>query len=287
MARIPKKVIDRFVKSMVKYQKVLKIAKDRDINESDTVAIIGDIFADVFGYDKYLEITSEFAIRSTYCDLALKVADKVQYLVEVKAIGIDLKEIHLKQIIDYGANHGVKWVVLTNGIDWMIYRIRFEQPINYDLVCSYDFLLLNPRDEKVQENLFILAKEALSKNAREDFYEKVQSVNRFVIGALILNDILLNTIRRELRKLSEGIRIDTTDVEQIVRNEVLKRDIVEGEDAEHAQARVNRFYKKSAPRAKKKKQPDTIEPKTTNNEISFSDQLLKESGEESGQNQNK
>ena len=51
MAKIPKKVIDRFVKSMGKYQKVLKIAKDRDVNESDTVAIIGDIFAEVFGYD--------------------------------------------------------------------------------------------------------------------------------------------------------------------------------------------------------------------------------------------
>lgn len=280
MARIPKKVIDRFVKSMGKFQKVLKIAKDRDVNESDTVAIIGDIFADVFGYDKYLEITSEFAVRSTFCDLALKVADKVQFLIEAKAIGIDLKETHIKQAVDYGANHGVQWVVLTNGIEWQIYRIRFEQPINYDLVCSYDFLLLNPRDEKDQESLFILAKEALAKNAREDFYEKVQSVNRFVIGALILNDVLLNTIRRELRKLSEGIRIDTSDVEQIIRNEVLKRDIVEGEDAELAQARVNRFYKKSTPRLKMKKQPETIEPKPASEEISFSDQLLKESDEE-------
>lgn len=281
MAKIPKKVIDRFIKSTGKFQKVLEIAKDRDVNESDTVAIIGDIFADVFGYDKYLEITSEFAVRSTFCDLALKVADKVQFLIEAKAIGIDLKETHIKQAVDYGANHGVQWVVLTNGIEWQIYRIRFEQPINYDLVCSYDFLLLNPRDEKDQESLFILAKEALAKNAREDFYEKVQSVNRFVIGALILNDVLLNTIRRELRKLSEGIRIDTSDVEQIIRNEVLKRDLVEGEDAELAQARINRFYKKSTPRPKKKKQPEATAPKPSSEEISFSDQLLKQSDEES------
>ena len=281
MAKIPKKVIDRFIKSTGKFQKVLEIAKDRDVNESDTVAIIGDIFAEVFGYDKYLEITSEFAVRSTYCDLALKVADKVQFLIEAKAIGIDLKETHMKQAVDYGANHGVQWVVLTNGIEWQIYRIRFEQPINYDLVCSYDFLLLNPRDEKDQESLFILAKEALAKNAREDFYEKVQSVNRFVIGALILNDVLLNTIRRELRKLSEGIRIDTSDVEQIIRNEVLKRDLVEGEGAELAQARINRFYKKSTPRPKKKKQPEATAPKPSSEEISFSDQLLKQSDEES------
>jgi len=281
MVKIPKKVIDRFVKSVSKFQKVLKIAKDRDVNESDTVAIIGDICAEVFGYDKYLEITSEFAVRSTYCDLALKVSDKVQFLIEVKAIGIQLKENHMKQAVDYGANHGVQWVVLTNGIDWQIYRIRFEQPINYDLVCSYNFLSLNPRNARDQESLFILAKEALPKNAREDFYEKVQSVNRFVIGALILNDAVLNTIRKELRKLSEGIKIDTSEVEQIIRNEVLKRDLVEGEEANHAQTRVNRFYKKLTPRPRKKKQPKVTAPLAMNEKISFSDQLLKQSSEES------
>ena len=90
MSNIPKKVIERFVKTVPKFQKVLQLAKDRDVNESDTVAILNDIFGDVLGYDKYLEVTSELAIRGTYCDLALRVDDKVQFLIEVKAIGIDL-----------------------------------------------------------------------------------------------------------------------------------------------------------------------------------------------------
>ena len=141
----------------------MQIAKDRDVNESDTVAILNDILGDVFGYEKYLEVTSEFAIRGTYCDLAIKIDDKVQFLIEVKAIGINLKESHMKQACDYGANHGVQWVVLTNGIEWRVYRIRFEQPINFDLVCSFDFLALNARDEKCQDCLFMLAKEGLTK----------------------------------------------------------------------------------------------------------------------------
>jgi len=52
MGTIPKKVIERFVKSVPKFQKVLQIAKDRDVNESDTVAVLNDIFGDVLGYDK-------------------------------------------------------------------------------------------------------------------------------------------------------------------------------------------------------------------------------------------
>ena len=63
MTNIPKKVADRFSKSIPKFQKVLKIAKDRDVNESDTVSILKDILSEVFGYDKYIDLTGEFAIR--------------------------------------------------------------------------------------------------------------------------------------------------------------------------------------------------------------------------------
>jgi hypothetical protein len=44
--------------------------KDRDVSEADTVTIVKDLLAEVFGYDKYAELTGEFAIRGTYCDLA-------------------------------------------------------------------------------------------------------------------------------------------------------------------------------------------------------------------------
>jgi len=281
MVKIPKRVSDRFIKSVGKFQKVLKIAKDRDVNESDTVSIVSDIIAEVLGYDKYLEVTSEFAIRGTYCDLALKVADKVQFLIEVKAIGIDLKEAHIKQAIDYGANHGVQWVVLTDGMEWQVHRIRFEQPISSDLVCTYDLTQLNPRNAKDQESLFLLTKEALAKNARDDYYEKVKSVNRFVIGSLILSDVVLSTIRRELRKLSDGVKIDTSEVGQIIRHEVLKRDIVEGEEADVARSRVDRFYKRSSGRPKKKQVAEATSG-GNDSEVSFSDQLLRDSKADQG-----
>lgn len=285
MGTIPKKVVDRFIKSVPKFQKVLQIAKDRDVNESDTVAVLNDIFGDVFGYEKYLEVTSELAIRGTYCDLALRVEDKVQFLIEVKAIGIELKDNHMKQACDYGANHGVQWVVLTNGIQWKVYRIRFEQPINFDLVCTLDFLALNPKSEKDQEYLFLLAKEGLAKNAREEFYERVQSVNRYVIGSLILAEPVLSVLRRELKKLADGVKIEMDEIERIVANEVLKREVAEGEQAEAAQARVNKFYRKSTTprRAKKEQAPlPTAEPLATDESVT--DRLLREAQEtEAGQ----
>lgn len=280
MASIPKKVAERFAKSVVKFQKVLQLAKDRDVNESDTVAVLNDIFGDVLGYDKYLEVTSEMAIRGTYCDLAVKVDEKVQFLVEAKAIGIDLKDAHMKQACDYGANKGVQWVVLTNGVEWRIYRIRFEQPINFDLVCTFNFLALNPRSEKDQEILFLLAKEGLPKHAREEYYERVQSVNRYVIGNLMLADPVLSVVRRELKKLADGMKIDVEEVEEIVRTEVLKREVVQGDEAEAAQARVNKFYRKgSASRPVSKKSKDVVSgPTNRDTTESVTERLLREAG---------
>src|SRR3954452_11641999 len=116
MAKLPKRAAERITAGLKRFQPILASAKSRDVNESDTVVIVGDMLQEVFGYDKYTEITSEHSIRGTFCDLAVKVDSALAALIEIKAIGLDLKDGHVKQIVDYAANQGVDWVVLTNGI---------------------------------------------------------------------------------------------------------------------------------------------------------------------------
>lgn len=251
----PKRVVDRIIKSIGKFQQVLQIAKDRDVNESDTISIIKDMLAEIFGYDKYLEITSELAIRGTFCDLAIKVDNKIEYIIEAKAIGTALKESHLRQALEYGSNNGVPWVILTNGMLWRIYKIRFEQPITYDLVCDFNFSELDGKSEEHQEKLFIICKEGINKDAREQFHEKIQCLNRFILGALILSDDVLTVLRRELRKITEGIFVAPEDIIHVLKNEVLKRDVIEGEEAQKAQSRVKRYYGKTARKLREEDTP--------------------------------
>lgn len=240
---IPKKVSDRISKTLAKFQQVLRIAKDRDVNESDTVSIIKDVLAEMLGYDKYLEITSEFAIRGTFCDVAIKVDEKIEFLLEAKAIGLELKEYHLRQALDYGANHGIQWVVLSNGEIWSIYKIRFEKPIGYDFVCSINLLELDPKNEQDKEKIFILCKEGIVKDAREEYFEKKQSVNRFILSELLLSDDVLSLVRRLLKKMSDGISVNNDDIQKVLKNEVIKRDTLEGEEAKKAQNRVKKIFK--------------------------------------------
>src|SRR6188472_3550779 len=137
---IPSRVAERLATGLKRFQPILASAKSRDVNESDTSMIATDVLADVFGYDKYSEVTRELAIRGTYCDLATRIDGKFQMLIEVKAIGLELKDAHAKQAVDYAANQGVEWVALTNGNLWKVFRVIFAKPIETELVLDIDIL---------------------------------------------------------------------------------------------------------------------------------------------------
>ena len=92
MPQVPNKVATRLSAAIKRFQLVIASAKSRDAHESDTVIIVTDMLSEVFGYDKYSEITSECSIRGTWCDLAIKIDGTIEYLIEVKAIGLDLKD---------------------------------------------------------------------------------------------------------------------------------------------------------------------------------------------------
>lgn len=231
---IPKKVEDRIISNLKKYQGILAYAKDRDISESDTVIIIADMLADVFGYNKFTEITTEFAIRSTYVDLAVKLGQDVRFLIEAKAVGVSLKDAHIKQAVDYGANHGIDWIILTNGIVWQIYKIHFKQPIDKTLVYELDVLAANPRNAKVHECFWNLSKEGFNKPAMTAFYQQQQVMSKYSVAAMILSDQLISVLRRELRRLNPGIKIDEGELKEVLKNDVVKRELVDSEEAKKA-----------------------------------------------------
>ena len=51
-------------------------------------------------------------------------------------------------------------------------------------------------------------------------------------------------MRRELRRVFPGVKVSTEEIAEIIREDVLKRDVVEGQAAEESQRRVKRAPKK-------------------------------------------
>lgn len=249
MQRVPKRFSDRIKRHLRRYQKILESAKSRDVNESDTVVIVSDMLTDLLGYDKYKDVTSEFAIRSTFCDLAIKQGPNVQYLIEVKSIDTDLRENHLRQAVDYGAREGVEWVLLTNGAVWQAHRIRFEQPIAHDLVFALDLLDPATKPADVTEMLYLVSKEAGSCSEIESYWRHKEATSRYVIAQILLDAGVLTVVRRQLRSLFKGLKVTSEDIEKVIRREVLKRDVVEGDKAQLAE-KVLRLAERRRQRAK-------------------------------------
>lgn len=242
---IPKKVLERLVAGVKRFQPVLAAAKTRDVGESDTVTIIVDMLADVFGYDKYSEVTSEYAIRGTYCDLAIKIDNALQTLIEVKAIGLELKDQHVKQAVDYAANQGCDWVTLTNGICWRVYRVTFAKPIDHELVVDLDFSTMNTRSSADLERLYLWCKEGWQRSVLGEYHTQRQALSRFYVGATLLTDPVLDVIRRELRRVSPDVKIDVDQIREVLTNDVIKREVLEGDKAIEAARKLARATAKS------------------------------------------
>jgi predicted type IV restriction endonuclease len=160
MPSVPKKVEERIREVLRRFSPILISQRDRDVSEADTVTVVKDLLSDLFGYDKYAEVTSEHAIRGTYCDLAIKLDGKLRLLLEVKSIGLQLNEKHIRQAVDYAANQGLDWVVLTNGIRWMLFQVSFKKPIEAKMVAEFDLLAVDLKSEADLEKIYLIPSHA-------------------------------------------------------------------------------------------------------------------------------
>lgn len=190
------------------------------------------------------------------------------------------KKNHLRQVCDYAANAGVDWVALTNGISWKIYKLLFSKPIDKEFVLEFDFTQLNHKSHDSLEDLYLLTREGRSKSALNDYYAQRQAMNRFSMGAIILSDPVLSVIRRELKKLSPKARLQNEDIKEIIAQEVLKREVTDGENASEAKKeliKAGRRQERAKQKAKAKQAP-TI----SQNKNDFKEDLAASPPDESG-----
>jgi len=111
-------------------------------------------------------------------------------------------------------------------------------------MIEFDFTEANPRKKDDLEMLFLLCKRGIQKDLIDDFYEYRQSVNRYTIGAIIQTDPVITCIRRELRKIKDGLKVTNEEISELVTTEVLKRDLVESDTAKEAQKNIQKLMKK-------------------------------------------
>lgn len=251
MTKLPKKFVERVASNLKKYQKIADAQQKADVAEADTVTLVKDILADVFGYDKYEELTSEHQIKATFCDLAIRIGGKLRLLVEVKGAGSSLADNHLRQVIDYGAHQGIHWVILTNAVEWRLIRIYVANQISHEEVCRFVLSDLSPKNDEHLKHMFLFAKEGLTTDAMDAFHQQAQLFNRFTVAAIVSSEPVVSVVRRELRRLFPDLKVAQENLAALIADEVIKREAIEGDKAKEASARIRKAQGKIE-RAKRK-----------------------------------
>ena len=109
-----------------------------------------------------------------------------------------------------------------------------------DLVLDINLLDLNPKKQSDIETLWLISKEGVLKSGLADYYSQREALSRFTLGALLTSDTVLELLRRELRRVSPDAKIGTEEICTVLVNEVLKREVLEGDKAAAAKRVVSR-----------------------------------------------
>ncbi len=210
MSTPTKNQIAQFSTKLKEYKKRYLQKRYGDLDESATRLMVNSLLTEVLGYTELEEIKTEYQIRGEYADYVIQLARKKHFVVEVKAVQLDLTEKHLRQSIAYAANEGIDWIILTNGWQIEVYRMIFAKPISTKQV--FKFNLTDTADfKKASELLILLTKKSVLKNGHNNFWHRFDALEP---NNLAKNLYSIEVIRflRKILKTKTGLTFAENDI---------------------------------------------------------------------------
>ena len=225
MAVYQDKAADRIKNGLRKFSALIEKAVDAKMQESDTRKIVMRVLTDLLGWDEFENLTGEYAIKGSYADLVLKNNGDNLAVIEVKQVGLNLNEKHLRQAKDYAVNEGIEWVYLTNGNVWKIYHIVFVKNVP-DAKHVFTVQINDPdmKPAKKTDLLYLLSEEAFRKNELNDYYERRIALSGENLANRILSNDVLDRIRIGI-KASSGHKVTNAELAEVIIDRVLCNEV--------------------------------------------------------------
>lgn len=188
----------KLLSSLKTYRKEFLDGSIKELDESGTRIMINRFLSDVLGYKQLEEIKTEYMIKGTYADYVIQINKTRHFLVEVKALSFQLSEKHLRQTVNYGANEGIEYALLTNGRNFEFYKIIFAQPISSHLIFSLD--LSDAAGLKNAASLLQhLHRESVVKNSFMPLWNKCEATDPYNIAGIICSATVLKCIKKLIK----------------------------------------------------------------------------------------
>lgn len=185
--------------ALKKYSKKYLSGKITELDESGTRLMINEFLCEVLGYAPIEEIKTEYMIKGTYADYVIQMKGTRHFLVEVKAFSLTLNDAHLRQAVNYGANEGIEWALLTNGRSIDFYKILFNKPIESRKVFSID--LSDPvQFKKGVEVIQYLHKDSVTNKGLNMLWNKCIALEPANVAGFLYTDTVINFIKKGLKE---------------------------------------------------------------------------------------
>ncbi len=188
-----------------------------DGNEAETRRRVERIFERVMGYDAFVHLSRERAIRGAgeteHVDFAVQLESgpdaEPLIMLELKRVGVDLALKHLKQVTSYAIDSGCEWVLLTNSRDWRLYHVEFGQPPKSKLIEQWN-LLTDDIGELADKFAFISYRQ-VRKGSLKKLWEKASVLSPESLLDALVSQETIRVLRRVLRK-NTGVMVAPEDL---------------------------------------------------------------------------
>jgi hypothetical protein len=212
---LSKSKILKFTQSIKDYKKKFLDKPLGDLDESGTRILINHFLTEMLCYETLTEVKTEYMIKGTYADYMIQIGGKRHFLVEVKALSLSLSANHLRQSINYGANEGIDYVLLTNGLSFELYKVLFEKPISQELIFSFNLSDLSDL-KSIVDQLQYLHKDAVLKNGLDVLWDRYLALSPKNLSKILYSSEVVKFLQKELRRKS-SIKFDETSVENAIK----------------------------------------------------------------------
>jgi len=216
---------DRIRAALRRYTKPLNDLIARDANEGDTRLFVTDFLCEVFGYDKYENLTTEYQVRGEFADYGIRIDKQLVALIEVKRATTKLGAKHLRQVEMYAVNEGIPWLLLTNGPEWRVYHLSPGMPVAIDLAFTVDLIDGQIPPATKVDRLFYLTKEAMKRDLIEDLWKQQAATAPAQLMKALNAPSVITAIRREIRKRS-GQNVSDTDIARLIREKLIRPELL-------------------------------------------------------------
>lgn len=200
-------------------QPLLKRVLQDSPNESQSRLLLDRILQDVLGYSLG-EIKTEQKIQGRAADYVLAPGGVDALVIEAKRIGAPLRDKQIFQATSYAAYAGIRWALLTNVVNWQLYRVATEDKVEADLVFA--LYLQGGLDGDSAYRLMLLSKTGITRcELLDKLWRKKVALSQESLIAAILNEEVLNKIRAVLLR-ERGYPLTNQEIQDAIEREVLR-----------------------------------------------------------------